>query len=233
MLSVFFGNDVTRVRQKAFDFLHTLTTSDTSVTHITADRYEAGVIADSAEGTSLFGDVNVFVIDTPSEEPEVLDSVMEQLSLMHDSPNHFILIEGALTALYKKKIEANAVRVEEITAEKKERFNAFRMTDALLRRDKKSLWLLLTEAWKEGLLNEEIIGVLFWQVKILRLVERTKSAEEAGQKPFVYQKAKRALTNFKKGELDDFSRSLLSIYHDGHLGKRDLNQALEKWVLSV
>jgi hypothetical protein len=68
---------------------------------------------------------------------------------------------------------------------------------------------------------------------MLRLAERTKSAEEAGQKPFVYSKAKRALSAFKEGELDSISRDLLSIYHDGHLGKRDIDLALERWVLTL
>ena len=62
---------------------------------------------------------------------------------------------------------------------------------------------------------------------------QTKSAEEAGQKPFVYQKAKRALSKFKSGELEKLSRELLVLYHEGHMGKGDINLTLEKWVLNV
>jgi len=49
----------------------------------------------------------------------------------------------------------------------------------------------------------------------------------------VYQKAKQSLQNFKEGELDELSKSIVSIYHDGHLGRVDLNIALEKWVLDI
>ncbi len=233
MLYVYYGSDISLVREKAFSFLHTLMKEDTSVTYITPDIYEEGMIIDSAEAVSLFGGEHVFVIDTPSEKPEVFSSVLEKLALMRDSVNHFILIEGALLAAPKKKLEVGASSIEEFVKEKTTKFNAFSLTDAFTRRDKKSLWLLLTEAWSEGLSNEEIVGILFWQVKILRLVERTKSADEAGQKPFVYQKAKQALRNFKQGELDRLSQELVTIYHEGHGGKRDMTTALEGWVLSL
>ncbi len=233
MISVFFGNDVIGVRTKAFDFVHSLTEEGSGITHVTPDHYEEGMIADVAEGASLFGGMQVCVIDTPSEDQAMYVSVVERLEMMKTSPHHFVLIESTLTAPEKKKFEAHATHFEELTAEKKERFNTFLLTDAFLRRDKKSLWILLQEAWGAGISNEEIIGVLLWQVKILRLVEKTKSAEESGQKPFVYQKAKRALSSFKKGELDSISRELLIIYHDGHLGKHDTGLALEKWVLSL
>jgi len=102
-----------------------------------------------------------------------------------------------------------------------------------MQQDELLAWILLAKAWRNNLSNEEIIGTLYWQVKMLRLVERTKNAEEAGQKPFVYSKAKRSLRQFTEGELDSLSRDLLSIYHEGHLGRRDMDSALERWVLSL
>lgn len=233
MLSVFFGTDTTRVRQKAFTFLRTLTDDDATIVQVTPERYEEGIIIDLAGGASLFGDAQVCLVDTLSDDKEIFERALEHIERMGTSANHFVIIEGALLAPQKKKIQAHATKMEEITGEKKERFNAFLLTDAFLRKDKKSLWLLLMEAWREGLSNEEIIGVLFWQVKMLRLAEKTSSAEEAGQKPFVYQKAKRALGQFKKGELDTHSSALITMYHDGHLGLSDTARSLEKWVLTL
>lgn len=233
MLYVYFGNDTPRVRQKAFDFSRTLNEGDIQVTALTAQYYEEGMITDAAEGVSLFGGGQVIIIDTLSEDPTAFSSLLNLLLVMETSPHHFVMIEGALNATEKKKITKHAVSAEEITADKKERFNAFLLTEALLRKDKKSLWLLLAEAWKEGLSNEEIVGILLWQVKVLRLVEKTTSAEEAGQKPFVYSKAKRALIGFNKGDLEQMSRELLSIYHDGHAGRVDTSIGLEEWVLKL
>ena len=191
------------------------------------------MIADVAEGVSLFGKGQIFIVDTLSDDQNAFASLLGHLESMQSSPHHFVMIERTLNAVDKKKIAKHATSCEEITAEKKERFNAFLLTEALLRKDKKSLWLLLTEAWKEGLSNEEIIGILFWQVKIVRLAEKTKSAEEADQKPIVYSKAKRALSVFKKGEADQISRELLALYHEGHAGKVDTSVALEQWVLKL
>ena len=233
MLYLYYGNDTPRVRQKAFSFAHTLTDGNTIGTQVTVQTYMQGVLADLAEGASLFGGSEVVIIDTVSEDEAVFAEVLDELEILGNSTHHFIMIEGTLRVPEKKKIQSHTKHIEEITGEAKEKFNAFLLTDAFLRRDKKALWLLLMEAWSNGVSNEEIIGILFWQVKILRLVERTKSPEEAGQKPFVYSKAKRALGSFKKGELDTLSQNLLSIYHEGHQGKVDTSLALEKWVLGL
>ncbi len=233
MLYVYFGNDAPKVRHKAFQFIETLTKGETLATQVTIENYAEGMILEYAEGASLFGSTEVVVIDTVSEDDVIFEQVLELLPVMAQSANHFVLVERTLTAPIKKKIQTHASAIEEIVGETKEKFNTFLLTDAYLRKDKKSLWLLLMEAWKAGEKNEAIIGILFWQVKMLRLVSKTKSAEEAGQKPFVYSKAKRALSQFKEGEPETHSQQLLSIYHDGHQGKVDTALALEKWVLSI
>lgn len=112
-------------------------------------------------------------------------------------------------------------------------FNTFAMADALARKDKKSLWVLLQNARHHNVSAEEIIGTLFWQLKSLRLAAETSSALEAGMKPFMYTKAKSALGKFAPGELTTLSRTLLSLYHDGHSGKRDIDLALEKFLLTL
>ncbi len=233
MLYVYFGNDVSQVREKALAFVGTLAHDPTAVVKVTSDTYEVGMLSDFVEATSLFGGEQYFVLDTLSDDTGIFDEVLKNAEALKESHNHFVLIEGTLLVSPKKALTKFAEKMEECLADKKERFNAFSLTDAFLRRDKKSLWLLLNEAWREGLSNEEIIGVLFWQVKILRLAEKTASPEEAGQKPFVYSKAKQALRNFKKGELDVISEKLIEIYHDGHLGKSTTGLALEQWILRL
>ena len=232
MLYVYFGNNTSEVRQKALARVHVCAGNDGQVVHITSDTYMVGSLIDLARGASLFSEKQVFLLDTPSERTEVYEDIMGNLELLKDSEHDFILIEHAVLAGDKKKFSAYG-EAHEITAEKKDSFNTFSLTDALCMRDKKTLWLLLMEARKAGVPAEEIIGVLFWQIKILRLVEKTKSAEEAGQKPFVYSKAKRALSKFKSGELEKLSRELLVLYHEGHMGKVDINLTLEKWVLTI
>ena len=233
MLYVFYGNDVIGVREKAHSFLSAQGRASEGVENVSIENYDQGILRDSAQATSLFAGVQVVLIDTLSEDGDAFASLLEEVPLLAESANIFVVIEGTLLAAPKKIFTEHATDMIEVKKATGEAFNGFALADALLRRDKKSLWILLVEARRNGLSSEEIIGTLFWQLKILRLAERTKSPEEAGQKPFVYNKAKRALSLFKKGELDTLSRDMLALYHDGHMGKRDIEIALEQWVLSL
>jgi len=41
------------------------------------------------------------------------------------------------------------------------------------------------------------------------------------------------LNKFSSGEVEKLSQSLLELYHDGHAGVRDMDMALEEWVLEI
>lgn len=234
MLYSFFGSDTTAVRTKAFSFLHTLEGQNGEPRIITSDEWSEGILRELAGGASLFGGTTTILLDTLSEGEEgTFETLLEDIELLKESSNTFILIEGPLTAAAKRQVEGASKKATEILGKKKEKFNTFLLTDALLQQDKKSLWLLLMKAWREGVENEQIVGILFWQIKMLRLAERVGNAEESGQKAFVYQKAKQALKGFKEGDVDRLSRDLIKMYHDGHAGRVDMSLALEKWVLSI
>jgi len=133
----------------------------------------------------------------------------------------------------KKKFQKYTKTLKEYKAAPSERFNAFGMADCLARKDKKTLWLQLQDAKREGLSAEEIMGTLWWQLKSMRLAKLTSSAGEAGMKDFPYNKAKRSLSTFKEGELERLSHGLLTVYHEGHLGNVDIDIALERFLLTL
>lgn len=233
MLYAFFGTDTVGVRQKAHEHVHRYEEKGIAVVRITPENFGEGALKDAAGSTSLFGGEQVYVLDTPSEDPVMFEGVFENLDLCAESENIFILVEEKLLAPQKKKLQKYARECVEITATAKKEFNPFALSDALLRRDKKSLWLLLQEAKANGVALEQTTGLLFAQLRALRLSARASSAAEAGMKPFVWGKAKNGLSKFKEGEVDELSRKLVEVYHDGHLGKQDMELALERWVLEV
>lgn len=233
MLRIFCGNDTVKVRQGAFAFIGKQEVAGVTVTYIDADNFVPGVLADSAGASSLFGGEELFVLDTPSGKKEFDEEVKENLAALSESPNNFVVIEENLLAAPKKQYQKYAESLEEFKGERAERFNVFAMADALSRKDKKTLWLLLQEAKQTGLSEEEIIGTLWWQLKTLRLAAVTNSASEAGMKDFPYNKAKRSLSKFQAGELEKISHNLLFVYHNGHAGVRDIDISLEKWVLTL
>ncbi len=235
MLYVFFGTDTVRVRQAAIDAVTALREQLPNLETYTPEcaAHAAGAWASAAATMSLFATPAAYVIDRASDYPDCYAELLRDTVALGESANHFIVIEGALTAADKKVFSKTAVTMAEYKADSAQRFNPFGLTDALARRDKRILWLLLQEAGRAGTSGEEVIGLLWWQLKSLRLAALTQSAAESGMKEFSYNKAKRALTYFKPGELEQLSRSLLVLYHDGHAGKRDLQLALEEWVLRI
>ncbi|MDC1205507.1 hypothetical protein N8083_01525 [Candidatus Pacebacteria bacterium] len=233
MLFIFYGNDTVGVRKKAYECISEYEKKGFAVGRIDAEAFEGGILADAIGAASLFGGETAYVIDTPSSNAAFYEDVVEKLKEIGESNNTFVIIETALLAPEKKKFAKHAESIEEVKVTIGARFNAFGMADALAKKDKKSLWLLLQEARMAGLSSEEIIGVLWWQLKSLRLADQTNAANEAGMKDFPYNKAKRALSNFKEGELERLSRELLMTYHDGHLGKKDIDVTLERWTLTL
>ncbi len=233
MLHVFFGNNTIAVRNKAYAFAMPFEKDDVKLVRIDADVYQPGVVIDSVGAVSLFGEKALYLIDSPSVVSEFRDEVDGLLSALHESSNTFVVIESTLLAAPKKLYSKHADSIEEITADKATPFNVFALAESLSRKDKKTLWLGLSDAKNAGLGAEEIIGTLWWQLKTLRLASLTRSAAEAGMKDFPYTKAKRSLSSFKEGEIEGLSASLLKLYHEGHMGETDIDLALEKWTLTI
>lgn len=233
MIKLFYGTDTVAVREAALAAVSTLRGADTAVTVMAAESYEAGQLASAAESMSLFGQPQAYIVDSPFLNPDFKAELLAILNSLAKSPHIFIIIEGTLLAEAKRKFVAVADSVEEFQAVKTEDFNTFALADALAKRDRRTLWLLILAARRAGVTDEGMIGIMWWQLKTLQLAAKTKTAEEAGLKDFPYQKAQRALINFKAGELESMSLKLLALYHDGHGGKRDLALALEEFVLTI
>ncbi len=233
MLHVYFGNDTVAVRKKTFAFITSLEDGGYTLERVEAEEYQQGQCANIAGSASLFGGKTVYLLDTPSSDAIFFEEVQSTLELFKEAPDTFVVLEGSLLAPAKKMYGKYAETIEEIDGASDVRFNTFALADSLSSKDKKTLWIQLQDAKKAGVSAEEIIGTLWWQLKTLRLASLTKTATDAGMKDFPYNKAKRSLKNFKDGELEKLSQSLLSVYHDGHGGKRDIDIALEKWALTI
>jgi DNA polymerase III delta subunit len=233
MLYVFHGTDTHLVRTKAFARAHECASREhKEITRVYGDACDTSYLLSLAEGVSLFGGNEVILIDTPRKDEEDGEALRSSLVAFAESPNHIIIIEGKLTAAEKKMYTAHAAECVACEgSEKTQSYNVFQFTDALLERDKKKAWMQLVAS--DGVPHEEIVGVLFWQLKIMRIAAMTTDSGETDIKPFVYAKAKRALSKYTLSELDRMSQELLELYHDAHGGKRDMAWGLERWLLSL
>ncbi len=112
-------------------------------------------------------------------------------------------------------------------------FNIFALTDALGERKKKEAWILYQKALGAGLSVEEIFFKIVWQVKSMLIAAKTESVGETDMKPFPYSKAKSFLKNFKPGELEKLSESLVIGYHSARRGEEEIETLVEKILLKL
>lgn len=231
MLTVLYGNDTVAVRREAMTLLETYTEKDFAIVRYSTEQYATGLVANLLQANSLFGGQEVVVFDTPSENSDFYEGVISLVAELVASPLPFVLIEQSLTAAQLRPfLKAKAI-LHECKKAKSDYFNTFALADALLAKDKKTLWILLQEARRNEIASEALIGILWWQLKMLRLTFVTANAGEAGVKDFPYNKAKRGQGKYSQEDVDALSLSLLAVYHDGHGGRRDIVTALEGWVL--
>lgn len=233
MLSVFYGTDQIKVRQQAHAALAGLLSSEETFTRIEGDAYEAGLLASLSTTASLFSPRSVYLLETPLLSDVFAEDFMSSLEALGESLHSFIVIEQSLLAADKKSISKHASVVEEYKKPAGQAFNPFQLAEALSTKDKRSLWMLLQEAKRNGSQAEELIGMLWWQLKAIRLAAAARTFEEAGMKEYPYKKAKNALRVFPLELVEEKSRTLLTLYHEGHRGKRDIDIALEEWVLTL
>ncbi len=230
MLICFYGSDIERARAEARLFLER---DERTPEWIVASEWYTGRCTESAETMPLFGGAKLFVLDTPTQSKDFFTEVTDSVETFKISPHTFVLIEGGLLVGQLKPIKASANDIFEYKKAAEQSFNTFALADALAAKDKRALWTKLRGAYDAGESAEAIIGILMWQLKALLLAARTKSAEEADMKDFTYNKAKRALGTFATGEVEGLVRSLLTVYHQGHGGEKNINDALEEWVLTL
>jgi DNA polymerase III delta subunit len=232
MLIVLFGTSRELVKSKATRCIEEKPT-ESNVHTIDKYDFEEGVVKDALGSTSLFGAHEWYVLDEPSDRVEFRDEVLETLPDMATSANTFLILEGKLLADIKKQYKQHATGMEECKEVTASKSNPFSMAEALAQKDKRRLWVLVQEAHRSGMKAEEIIGILWWQLKTLWLASCTSSASEAGVKEYPYQKAKQSLRKFVPHEIENLSQSLLALYHQGHAGIIDMDQGLERWVLRI
>lgn len=232
MLAVFYGNDAIRARAAAQAYASNQS-GDEPVTRIEAGEYQPGRLRAAAGEVPLFGGPAAYLIDAAIPDAVLREELEAALPALAESANRFVVIEGPLLAAAVKRYRPHAAEMQEYKKAAAARFNNFALADALLRRDKRALWLLLAEARRRGAADEEIVGILWWQLKTLRLSSLAPSAAAAGLADNSYQKAKRALPQFPAGELERLSHALIALVHDSRLGGSALDLALERWVLRL
>jgi DNA polymerase III delta subunit len=207
---------------------------DATVLKFNDVNFEKENIADLIATQGLFFNKNIIVLSKINEKEENKEKILENIGEIKSSQNVFVFIEESLDKKSLEKFKKNSEKIEELKSEEKkekEKFNIFSLTDALGKKDKKNLWLLYCDAIKKSA-PEEIYGILWWQMKTLLIVKKSNSAADSGLKPFVFNKSKTFLKNFRENELEKKAFELVKIYHNSRRKSLGLETGLEKWILA-
>lgn len=188
----------------------------------------------------LFDKKFIVHLDRVMEDKDTREYIMGHLDELAKSENGFVITEYKLLKPAFTKIEKVAVKTEVFEAkavDTKPEFNIFALGDALGRKDWRQLWVLYNQAVRAGVAQEQIHGVVFGQIKNMALVRRAEKENihtgSLGLHPFVVTKAKGFAKNFSDKELEDYSRTLVHMYHGARGGEDDLDVGLEKFILSL
>jgi hypothetical protein len=202
---------------------------------ITTENWSESQFDELLSAQGLFDQKYIVILDGLFEKKDIKEYVLEKLPEMKEAKHPFLILEGKIDAPTLKKIERIAEKVQEFTKPegKKETYNIFYITDGLLARDKKKLWIDYVDLLSKGAAAEEIHGILFWQVKNMILTSCADSMKETGLTPYQYKNALTGSRKYKEDELLKMSSDLVEMTHKVRSGEGDLDVMLEKWVLSV
>ncbi len=250
MLYLLHGSDFKKSRKKLHSLIDVLQKKkpDASFFKLDSSNFSESQLDELVGGQGLFEQKYIVQMDGLLENTKTRDFVVDRLKEIGESDNIFVFIEEKITKPVLKKVQKQAQKVQEFELSEKTgrkfsvvdgteldlgEFNIFNLADAFGKKDKKSLWTLYQKAKMRNIPDEEIHGILNWQLRSMMIASKTKTAQESGLKPFVYNKSKKFAGNFEKGELEKLSSKFISIYHDARRGLCEFDIEMEKFVLGI
>ena len=237
MLYLIYGTDTHKARKKLHELLDLAQKKRPSAElfKITTENWSEPQFEELLVSQGLFESKYTVVLDNVFEKKDSKAFVLERLGEMNKSEQIFLMLESGMDAASLKKITANAKQVQEFAKAEGKRpaYNIFSITDGLLQKDKKHLWISYIDFLSKGAAPEEIHGIFFWQLKNMILASKSKSQIETGLSPFVYKNALSGGRNYKIEELTKMSSDLVQMTHKVRQGEGELEIMLEKWVLQM
>ncbi len=237
MIYFLYGTDTHKARVKLHELLSLAEKKrpGAELFKITTENWSEAQFDELLVSQGLFEQKYTVVLDNLFEEKDIKGYIMERLENLRDSEQIFLVLEGAVDSVSLKKIEKFAKQTQEFVGkeEKKQNLNIFSVTDGLVEKNKKKLWISYINLLHKGGSPEEIHGILFWQVKNMLLSTLANNQVDTGLSPFVYKNALTGARKYKTEELKSMSSSLVDMTHRVRQGEGDLEIMLEKWVLNL
>ncbi len=210
-------------------------TNSASIVRMDVFSFDAESITHRLESTSLFGETNeVFVFNELSEDEAVFQKFLELSSSMVNSQKIFVLEESSLSKKILddlKKSGASITEAKDTGADSFIRSN-FALADAFGEKSAKSAWVEFQRSLAEGQEEEMVFGSVVGKVRDMLYTTKLKKPEGA-MHPFVYNKSKSHIKNWKIEELERVYDRLLDLHYKSRKGEEGIVGGLEKIILSI
>lgn len=237
MYYFFYDNQSGKLHTKAKKLFDDLQQKKRDATFLSFDEETVSLekLLEVSFSQGLFESKVVCYLNNISLNDEISKSLKTITKQFKESASIFVWIEDSLKKADLEVIKQHAEKttVEEKLEKGEKTFDVFSLANLFGEKNKKGLWTALQEAKTRKIAAEEIHGILWWQLKSIILASKTKTASEAGLKPFVFSKAKGFAKSFSDKELTLLPDLFVAMYHKAHRGEVDLYVELEKLVLRL
>lgn len=235
MFFIFSGNDYSKKKIKLDSIKETLVSKRPDADFKVIDSYDIDddltFIKSLIDEIGLFEEKSIINFINILENKNIKKFFFNNIEKFKDSDNAFIFSEDKLTKAEFDKAKKFALKAENFDLIEK-KYNLFSLTDFLGRKDKKNLWIKYNEAL-EFENSESIYNILMWQMKTIFLVSENEKEAQKNLKPFVLNKNKNFLKNWKKKEIEEKYIQLLEIQYKNRKFSVSLNDMLEKFILNL
>ena len=236
MLYLFYGTDRNTALKKALDIIEKKVAEkkDAVVFKVDCENITEDLLMELCGGQGLFEQKFIVHLKDLIGDENGKYIAFKFLHDIKESENIFIWTDGAILKKDFTKVEKVAEKIWEYVKKEKTEIkeNIFKITDYLIARDKKNLWIEYQNI-RKTFAPEEIHGTMFWCFKNIILVSKSKTATESGLKPFVYSNTKGALSKYSDEEIQNNFWKLTKILGDSRRGEGELDVLLEKWILEI
>ncbi len=237
MIYFLYGNDKFSSRKKMHSILDALCKKrpDAEIFKINTENFDYSKFEELIFSQGLFDSKYIVVTDNLFEDKNIKDFFIEKLPFIKDSANVFVSLESKVDVKSLKDIEKYSEKVQEFSTKEdgKKFFNVFGITDGILEKDKKRLWIDYLKTIQEGIPSEELHGIIFWQVKNMAIVSKVDSQKDCDLTPYQYKNALSGSRNYKDQDIERMMSDLVSMTHKVRSGEGDLDIMLEKWILGL
>lgn len=216
MIYLFHGNDVEKIRTKAFEWIEKARAKEPNLAYarLTREELTAAALEDVALSGGLFVRRLLILIDDPFQEESSPDILEEHLDMLAASDNAIIILAPKLAVAKAKKLVAKAkveYKYDKSVPSESRGFNS-NLVNALADRSREKLWLEINRAFRAGDAPEMLHGLLHWKARDLM---------EKGNRLWTQQ------------ESSALSLSLISLLQSSRRGSMNLSLSLERFALSL